>query len=101
MSKRAVSVTIEQDNLLWLRGKVAAGASGSVSELIDDLVTEARASGVGVERGIRSVVGTIDIAAPDPDLLVADSYVRSQFDRSLRRPALVRERPPRKRRTRG
>jgi len=101
MSKKAVSITLDEDNVVWLRGRVAAGGSGSLSELIDDLVTGARSSGAGVERGIRSVVGTIDIAASDPDLLEADDFVRSQFEVSIRRPMLVKETAPRKRRTRG
>ena len=32
---------------------------------------------------IRSVVGTIDLPADDPDLAGADAYVRALFDRSL------------------
>ena len=94
-------MTLDHDNLLWLRGRVAAGASGSVSELVDHLVSQARTSGVAGEKAIRSVVGTIDIAAADPDLLEADTYVRALVNRSVRRPLLVRERPHRKRRSRG
>jgi hypothetical protein len=102
MAKQAVSVTLDHENLVWLRGRVGAGASGSLSELLDDLVTAARSSGAGISGGVRSVVGTIDIATDDPELLGADSYVRTEVERSLRRPMLVKEpAPPRKRSSRG
>src|SRR4030095_2563930 len=60
-----------------------------------------RAHRPGTHRGrtdgaaVRSVVGTIDL--PDDDALGdADAYVRAAFDRSLSRPMLVRETPPRR-----
>ena len=58
MAKQAISVTLEADNLTWLKGRAGAAGLRSVSELLDQLVTAARASGrVGPSR---SVVGTID-----------------------------------------
>ena len=98
--KKAVSVTLGEENLLWLRGQAAASASGSLSDVIDRLVHDARTSGRTDAAAIRSVVGSIDLPADDPDLSAADGYVRALFDRSLRRPMLVREnRPARRRRT--
>ena len=94
-------MTLDQDNVVWLRGRVAAGASASVSELVDYLVSQARTSGAGGEKAIRSVVGTVDINAADPDLLEADTYIQRLVNRSLDRPLLVRETPPRRRRARG
>jgi len=100
--KRAVSVTIGEDNLLWLKGQAGASASGSVSEVIDRLIREARAGGRTDVAAIRSVVGTIDLPADDPDLTGANAYIRSLFDESLGRPMQVRERPPaRKAKRRG
>lgn len=93
--KRAVSVTLQEDNLLWLRGQAAASASGSLSEVLDRLVHDARTSGRTDAAAIRSVVGTIDLPPGDPDLSAADSYVRALFDASLRRPMLVKEKAPR------
>jgi hypothetical protein len=90
--KRAISITLGEDNLLWLKGQ--AGASGSVSAVIDQLVREARTGGRTNAAAIRSVVGTIDLPADDPDLAGADAYIRSLFDESLARPMRVRERPP-------
>ena len=86
--KKPVSVTLDGDNLVWLKARAAAGAQ-SVSELLDQLVTEARQSGrIGPTR---SVVGTIDVDHTDPDLEHADEYVRTMFDRALSRPLVARE----------
>lgn len=92
MPKRAISVTLEADNLTWLKGRAGAAGLRSVSELLDQLVTAARASGqVGPSR---SVVGTIDVDASDPWLEGADELVRGIFDASLRRPSMVKEASP-------
>ena len=40
--RKAISITLSEDNLLWLRGQAARSARGSVSELLDRLVAEAR-----------------------------------------------------------
>ena len=58
--KRAISITIGEDNLLWLKGQAGASANGSVSEVIDRLVREARTAGRTDAAAIRSVVGSID-----------------------------------------
>jgi hypothetical protein len=100
--KRAISVTIDEDNLLWLRGQAGASASGSVSEVVDRLIGEARAGGRTDAAAVRSVVGSIDLPRDDEDLAGADGYVRAVFERSLARPIAVRERPPvRKTKRRG
>lgn len=91
MPKEAVSVTLDADNLLWLRGRTKAAGRRSLSETLDRLIADARASGRGQEAGTRSVVGTIDIDESDPLLLDADSIVRAQFDASTSRPLLGRE----------
>ena len=60
MPKTAVSVTLETANLMWLKARSwCRGGLRSVSELLDQLVTAARASGGGP---VRSVVGTVDIS---------------------------------------
>src|SRR5258705_3684105 len=92
--KRAISVTIDEDNLLWLKGQAGASASGSVSEVVDRLIGEARAGGRTDAAAVRSVVGSVDLPRDDEDLAGADAYVRAVFDRSLARPMAVRERPP-------
>jgi hypothetical protein len=88
MARRAISVTLEIDNVAWLKGR--AGAAGeSVSEMIDQLVTAARQGTCAGQ--MRSVAGTIDIDASDPLLEHADRAVRAAFDASLGRPLAVRE----------
>ena len=103
MTRRALSVTLEADNVTWLKGR--AGATGeSVSELLDQIVSAARHGGHAGP--VRSVVGTIDIDASDPLLEQADAMVRAMFDEALGRPLTVHEarassgpkRPPPKRR---
>jgi hypothetical protein len=91
MSKQAISLTLDIDNLTWLKGRVGAAGVRSVSELLDQLVTAARTSGHGPSR---SVVGTVDIDPGDPMLEQADELVRAMYQTSLRRPMMVRESSP-------
>lgn len=93
MPRHAISVTLDAENLVWLKGRVGAGGGRSVSDLLDQLVTHARTSGrIGPSR---SVVGTIEIDPDDPLLDRADAAVRQLVDRSLGRPMAIRERPAR------
>jgi hypothetical protein len=103
MPKKAISLTLDEANLLWLRGR--GYGRGNLSAAVDDLITAARAGRLGVLPATRSVVGTIDLAADDPQLLRADAAVRAMFAESLARPFVVREEPtsytsPRRRRSR-
>lgn len=90
--RKAISVTLREDNLLWLRGQAARSARGSVSELLDRLVAEARSAGRTDPDAVRTVVGTVDLPDDDPDLAGADAYIRAMFAASARRPMVVRER---------
>ncbi len=94
MPKTALSITLDQDNLLWLRAQTAAAKGKSLSDTLDQLVTAARQAGRVADGAIRSVSGTIDITDDDPDLAGADAYVRGLFDRSARQPWLARETGP-------
>ena len=83
MARRAISITLDIDNIAWVKGR--AGAEGeSVSEMIDQLVTAARQGHCAGPT--RSVVGTIDVNASDPLLAKADAAVRAAFNTSLGRP---------------
>src|SRR5262245_1269039 len=86
MPRKAVSVTLEVDNLHWLRGQVRATPGRSLSAVLDRLIAEARSRGRVDDRSIRSVRGTVTISADDPDLRTADDAVRGLFP-SLRRRA--------------
>ena len=92
MAKQAISVTLDADNLMWLKGRVGATGLRSVSELLDGLVTQARTRGVACAR--RSVVGTIDVDPTDPLMEKADDVVRALFEASLGRPMVLKERSP-------
>ena len=84
MAKKPVSLTIEETNLLWLKGRARVVAGGSVSEAVDQLVAEARSGRWGGTGPSRSVVGTIDLAQ-DPLLADADAAIRAVFAGSLAR----------------
>ena len=90
--RKAISITLTEDNVLWLRGQAARSAKGSVSELLDRLVAEARRAGRIDLEAVRSVAGTIDLPEDDPDLSGADAHIRSLFAASARQPLLARER---------
>jgi len=78
MAKKAVSVTLDAGNLLWLKSRTLARKGRSMSDTLDALISEARESGP-FDADSRSVVGSIDLPADDPDLLGADQYIRSLF----------------------
>ena len=87
MAKRAVSMTLDTDNLIWLRAQ--AGPGGSVSRIVDDLVGEARAGGRRLGTAARSVAGTVDLRNFDP--ATADRELRALFDAALGGNAAVHE----------
>jgi hypothetical protein len=92
MPKQPLSVTLDQDNLLWLRGRAASRKRKSLSDALDEILTAARLGGLPANVS-RSVVGTADIAADDPDLTHADVYLRELFSASAAQPRRVHERP--------
>lgn len=83
MPKKAVSLTLDEANLLWLKGR--GYGRGNLSAAIDDLITEARSGRLGGTLAARSVVGTIDLPDGDPLLQRADTAVRDLFAASLSR----------------
>ena len=76
MPKRAVSVTLDVDNLTWLRAQ--AGAGRNVSRIVNELVSEARAVGRRFGAATRSVAGTIDLRNYDP--AAADRELRAPLN---------------------
>jgi hypothetical protein len=94
MSKKPVSLTLEETNLLWLKGRARVLAGGSLSEAVDRLIGDARAGRIGAPDAPRSVVGTIDV--PDEmELVKADAEVRALFAGSLARAIVLHEGRPR------
>ena len=92
MPKRAVSLTLDEANLVWLKGR--GYGHGNLSAAVDDLITAARAGRLGAPASVRSIVGTIDLAADDPQLEHADRAVRDLFAASVARPFRVSEAGP-------
>lgn len=90
MGKKAISVTLRPENLLWLRGQARASSRRSVSETLDALIAEIRTGARGRAGAVRSVVGSIQIRASDPALTQADGAIRALFS-----PSGVSPRPPR------
>jgi hypothetical protein len=84
MPKKAVSLTLDEANVLWLKGR--RYGQGNLSAAVDDLITAARSGRLGVPPAVRSVVGTIDLAADHPRLERADDAVRELFAASLAQP---------------
>jgi hypothetical protein len=93
MPKRPLSITLDEDNLLWLKGRAAVTRRRSLSDTLDEIVTAARTGGLGASAS-RSVANTVDIADTDPGLDAADAYIQSTVRASLVRPTVVRERRP-------
>jgi hypothetical protein len=91
MPKQAISVTLDEANLVWLRGVSERSGARSLSETLDRLITSARQSGSAETSAVRSVVGTIDLPADDPLLERADEVMRDLFARSLSRPFMAKE----------
>lgn len=92
-TKKAVSLTLDETNLLWLKGRARVLAGGSLSEAVDQLIDEARAGRLGAAEPPRSVVGTIDL--PDDNILVqAGEELRDLFESSLAKPVFVQETGP-------
>ena len=91
MPKKPVSLTLDESNLVWLRGVTARSGARSLSETVDRIVAAARENGEAHPHSVRSVVGTIDLAEGDDALEAADAIVRGMFDRSLARPVTVKE----------
>ena len=87
MAKRAISMALDTDNLIWLRAQ--AGPRGSVSRIVDDLVSEARAGGKHLRSAAGSVAGTVNLRNFDP--ATADHELRALFDAALGGNAAVHE----------
>ena len=94
MPKTGVSVTLRDENLLWLKSRTVATKGRSLSETLDELVTAARIGRDVPASAVRSVVGTVDIAADDPNLERADDYIRDLVTGSLAQPFLIHEQRP-------
>ena len=78
MAKKAMSVTLDEANVLWLKGRARIVAGNNVSELLDQLVTEARTARGGGKPPYPSVVGMVDLS-DDPTLEKAEAFVKDYW----------------------
>ncbi len=92
MPKKALSVTLDQANVVWLKGR-ARLAGGNVSDALDKLVTHARTGRGALAATNSSVVGMVDLS-DDPLLAKANTAVRDGFAEYLSRQFEVHEDPP-------
>ena len=88
-----MSVTLDEANVLWLRGRARMSPGNNVSEELDRLITKARLGRTAPSERPPSVVGTVDLG-DDPDLLKADEAVRAWFAESLWHPLGLKEDAP-------
>ena len=91
MPKQAITVTLDADNLTWLKGRARGIGARSMSELLNRLVSDARRQGTLGEP--RSVVGTVTIDPSDPLLDGADQAVRAFFAAAVKGAPRLSERP--------
>jgi len=92
MSKQPLSVTLDPENVLWLKARSRGAKSRSVSETLDRLLSEVR-TGRGMAAKARSVRGTVRIDGSDPHLRRADEAVRRLIASSLARRSPSARRP--------
>jgi hypothetical protein len=88
MGKKAVSITLDASNLLWLKGRARVLAGGSLSAAVDRLIDDARAGKLGAAETPRSVAGTIDIP-DDAALLKTAEDLRGTLHASVSRRVVV------------
>jgi hypothetical protein len=79
MNKVPISVTLDTDNLLWLKARTQASGSRSVSAVLDELITKARRS----KGPATSVVGLVSFPEGVEGLERGTQEVRQLFERSL------------------
>ena len=85
MAKKAISVTLDKSNLLWLYDQTIRGGARNMSDAINRLITAARARDGWPVGPPRSVAGMVKLDPADPDLTKAQKFVRDEFARSIAR----------------
>jgi hypothetical protein len=89
MAKKAISVTLDELNMLWLRDQTIRKSARNLSDAIDQLITAARLRSWGPPRPSRSIVGAIEIPDDDANLDQLGAAMRETFDRSVVRTAFI------------
>jgi hypothetical protein len=80
MNKHALSVTLEPENLLWLKARVRARKLRSISAALDEVLSVAR----NASSPPRSVVGTVQLPHGEAGLERGGRELRALFEASLK-----------------
>jgi hypothetical protein len=100
MTKKAISLTLQTENLLWLHAQ-SIRSGRSASDVLDAVIRQARGATALETTPAPSIAGSIRIDDRDPELLGADTALRRLFEGSLHRsraPEQGRAAPRRKQR---
>jgi hypothetical protein len=81
MNKQPISVTLSPDNLLWLKGRARIAAAGSMSEFLDQLITQAR-FGQATPPPVRSMKGALGGLGGEADLDFDLSAIRAEMEQA-------------------
>jgi len=93
MPKKAMSVTLDAANVLWLKGRARVSSGNNVSEELDKIITAARFGKGGVAPAVVSAVGLVDLS-DDPNLERADAALRQMWDEYLEKASVMNEDAP-------
>lgn len=80
-------MTLETDNLLWLKARTRATGTRSISAVLDGMVTGARQA----SEPVTSVVGFVSFPDGEDGLERGTEEIRKLFGRSLSRPSARRQ----------
>jgi hypothetical protein len=83
MSKKMVAIDLDPGNLAWLQAQTGVVGSQDLSEVLNQVIAQARHAGKA--REIQTVAGMARISGDDPELAGADEAIRALFEASHRR----------------
>ena len=83
-------MTLNSGNLLWLQARAQQSGARSISEFLDQIVTDARVAASGPIVAPRSIVGTVTIL--DPTLFEDDDAATAGKENASTRGPLFRVR---------
>ena len=82
MSKKMVAIDLDSGDLAWLQAQTAVVGSRDLSEVLNQVIAQARHAGEA--REIQTVAGMARISGDDSELAGADEAIRTLFETSLR-----------------
>jgi len=85
VNSKPISVDLDPRNLAWLKRRALASGCRNMSDVVNELIEQARSTRLESGSAPSSIRGTIEISDDDPDLGTADAALRSLFAQSLGR----------------